>query len=71
LVVIYDASRWSSFVIFSYEATGWGTEFTSRGSMIGYYVTQADQVKSEALGVSGKPVSFKLAVLEGNTGELI
>ena len=37
--------------------------------MIGYYVTQYGNTNSEALGVSRKPVSFKMAGLEGNTGE--
>ena len=39
--------------------------------MIGYYVTQNGHPNSEALGVSGKPVSFRMAALEGNTGESI
>ena len=67
-MIIYDASRWSTFVIFSYEKTGWDTTFTTRGSMIGYYITQYDQYEYKALGLSGKPLSFRLAELDGNTG---
>ena len=69
LVIVYDASRWSTFVIFSYEKTGWDTAFTTRGSMIGYYVTQYGKENTEALGVSGKPISFRMALIKGNTGK--
>ncbi|KAI0221528.1 Mucin-like protein [Lamellibrachia satsuma] len=68
LVIIYDASRWSTFVMFSYEKTGWDTAFTTRDCMIGYYVTQYGNTNSEAVGVSRKPISFRMAALEGNTG---
>ena len=71
LVLISDASRWSTFVIFSYEKTGWDTVLTTRDSMIGYYATQYKAEHSEVLGVSGKRMSFRLASLKGNTGELL
>ena len=38
--------------------------------MIGYYVTQYGNDNTMALGVSGTPISFRLADLEGNTGKL-
>ncbi|KAK2157058.1 hypothetical protein NP493_1917g00000 [Ridgeia piscesae] len=69
LVLISDASRWSTFVIFSYEKTGWDTALTTRDSMIGHYTTQYNAEHSDVLGVSGKPMSFRLASLKGNTGE--
>ena len=69
LVIISDASRWSTFVIFSYEKTGWDTVMTTRDSMIVYYTTQYGVKHSEALGVSGKSISFRMATLKGNTGE--
>ena len=68
-MIISDASRWSTFVIFSYEKTGWDTAMTTRDSMIGYYTTQYGVPHSEALGVSEKPISFRMASLKGNTGE--
>ena len=37
--------------------------------MIGYYITQYDKYEYIALGLSGKPISFRLADLDGNTGE--
>ena len=37
--------------------------------MIGYYVTQYGKGHSEALGVSGKPISFRMALTKGNTGK--
>ena len=42
---------------------------TTRDSMIGYYTTQYGVTHSEALGVSGKSISFRMASLKGNTGE--
>ena len=39
--------------------------------MIGYHVTRYGNTNCEALGVSGKPVSFRKAAFEGNNGELI
>ena len=70
-MIVYDALLWSTLVIFSYEKTGWDTEFTTRGSMIGYYVIQNGVEQSQELSVSGKPVSFRMAALMGNTGEFI
>jgi len=71
LVLISDASRWSTFVIHSYEKTGWDTALTTRDSMIGHYTTQYNAEHSDVLGVSGKPMSFRLASLKGNTGEIL
>ena len=66
LVLISDASRWTTFALFLYKKTEW--RVWRRARMGHYFVCAGTKDESMSLAQSGRSSAFSLANTVGNTG---
>ena len=70
MVLMSDREKKKTYVVYLYDTTGWDNTVSARPSYLGYYMTHNGKVRSKTLEVSNTPGAFRVADLQGNTGEL-
>ena len=58
-------------MLYLYDPTGSDKPVSVRPSFLGYYMTKNDKIHSKSIEVSNTSNPFRVADLEGNTGEFV